>query len=176
MACLLYWTAQSYGSDFRDDSTPWPYEFHTATGHEVGEEPWGGPPPAARARPMVATASRTRVWLAILIPLWYAASALCNVNSKVVLRNAQKEELHCPLSVTAMQFVFTTFVGALFCIALGRRPPPRVVLYELCLVSGSYTMGFLLLNSSLGKLAAAFSETVSSHVTADVESSQRPVS
>ena len=45
---------------------------------------------------------------------------------------------------------------------MGRKGPPRAVLFELCLVSGAYSMGFVLLNSSLGKLAASFSETVRS--------------
>lgn len=101
--------------------------------------------------------SRRLLALGLCIPLWYASSALCVANSKVLLR-----PLRCPLSLTAVQFVFSTVVGTVCALALRRRWPPRAVLAELCMVSVAYTLGFILLNAALGALTASFSETVRS--------------
>ncbi|KAL1523995.1 hypothetical protein AB1Y20_018910 [Prymnesium parvum] len=99
-------------------------------------------------------------WLSVCIPMWYAASAVCVANSKLVLREARP--LHCPLSLTALQFSFSALLGALCLLLMRRKLPPRIMLFELCCVSGAYTFGFVLLNASLGKLTASFSETVRS--------------
>ena len=64
----------------------------------------------------------------------------------------------CALTITTVQFLAAALASSLLAWVQGRRPPdaPR----ELLMVSLAYTLGFLLLNQSLGRMAASFTETV----------------
>ena len=62
------------------------------------------------------------------------------------------------MTLTVAQFATSAIPTVAACLLLNRRPPQA--LRETMLVALSYTLGFLLLNCSLGKLAASFSETV----------------
>ena len=96
--------------------------------------------------------------LSIAVIFWYFSSAVCTSCGKAALNLLLPRAGSCALSLTTMQFVISAVATVFACGILGRRPPSAP--FETFLVSLSYTMGFLLLNCSLGKLAASFSETV----------------
>jgi len=98
------------------------------------------------------------ILLVLAIIAWFASSAVCTSYGKLALQKLSPSS--CPLSLTATQFVVATTFGALSWAALKRRAPPWAVARELVFVSITYTMGFILLNSSMGRLQASFSETV----------------
>ena len=101
---------------------------------------------------------RNTLLLIAIVVAWYVSSAICTASGKMVLTALAPKAGGCALTITALQFMLSGLVSGLACCILGRRPPnaPR----EVLLVSLSYTMGFLLLNCSLNKLQASFSETV----------------
>lgn len=96
--------------------------------------------------------------LACAILLWYVSSAMCTACAKLAFQKAAP--LSCALSLTALQFVVSTVLCMLLWVGVGCRAPPRAIMKELLLVSLAYALGFTLLNQSLGRLAAAFMETV----------------
>lgn len=98
------------------------------------------------------------VTLGCTVLLWYASSAVCTSCGKAALNHLMPRAGSCALSLTTMQFVVSAAATLVACAVLGRRPPSA--LRETALVSLAYTLGFLLLNCSLGRLAASFSETV----------------
>lgn len=98
--------------------------------------------------------------MVLCVVCWFATSAVCTSAGKVALTLAAHKTGGCALSLTLAQFVIAAAVSCLCCVLLRRTIPsaPR----ELLCVSVAYTLGFLLLNQSLGRLHASFSETVRS--------------
>ena len=97
----------------------------------------------------------------VLVPTvvcWFGFSALCTSCGKATLNLLQRSAGSCALTLTAMQFLLSAIVTTASCVLLRRSVPPAP--REVALVSLSYTMGFLLLNCSMGRLQASFSETV----------------
>ena len=92
------------------------------------------------------------------ITLWFASSALCTACAKMALNYLHQKAGSCALTITTLQFATSAVVSGAVCVALGRRAPSAM--RELVLVSLMYTLGFLLLNQSLGRLVASFTETV----------------
>ena len=89
---------------------------------------------------------------------WFGSSAVCTAGAKISLSLLNKQAGICALTLTSAQFAVAGSASALACILLGQRPPSA--LRELALVAVAYTCGFLLLNASLGRLPASFTETV----------------
>lgn len=101
------------------------------------------------------------IWYARLgfaMVFWYVSSAVCTACAKVALQKTAPSS--CALSLTAAQFIMSVSLCALLWAVMGGRAPPRAIMRELLVVSLVYTLGFTLLNSSLGRLNAAFTETV----------------
>lgn len=94
----------------------------------------------------------------VAIIFWFGFSAVCTACSKKALTALAPRAGGCALSLTTLQFLISAIASVSTCALLKRSVPaaPR----ELMLVTLSYTMGFLLLNCSLGRLQASFSETV----------------
>ncbi len=90
--------------------------------------------------------------------LWFVASAVCTSCAKKTLNLLATTAGSCAMTLTIVQFATSAIPTVAACLLLNRRPPRA--LRETLLVALSYTLGFLLLNCSLGKLAASFSETV----------------
>jgi hypothetical protein len=101
---------------------------------------------------------RDQLLLAACVVAWYASSALCTAAGKMTLTHLKAHGGNCALSLTLLQFLVSAIVSGIACVVLGRSAPSAR--RELLLVSFSYTIGFLLLNCSLGRLQASFSETV----------------
>jgi hypothetical protein len=99
-----------------------------------------------------------RLRLLVAVVSWFGFSALCTSGAKLTLVHLAPRAGSCALTLTLLQFTFSALVSITAMCVLGRSMPaaPR----ELLLVSLSYTLGFLLLNCSLGRLQASFSETV----------------
>jgi drug/metabolite transporter (DMT)-like permease len=99
-----------------------------------------------------------RARLLVAVVAWFGFSALCTAGAKAALVHLAPRAGGCALTLTLLQFTFSALVSVTACVLLRRSIPsaPR----ELLLVSLSYTLGFLLLNCSLGRLQASFSETV----------------
>lgn len=103
-------------------------------------------------------ASGNRCWLIACICCWFTASAICTSSAKLALLHLAPKSGSCALTLTSLQFVISASVSVVACLVLNRRPPSAV--RELLSVSLAYTLGFLLLNQSLGRLQASFTETV----------------
>ena len=97
-------------------------------------------------------------FLGLCIVLWFAASAVCTACAKLALSLLAPRAGSCALTLTSLQFLVAASASATACWIFNRRPPSAY--RELALVAFAYTMGFLLLNQSLGRLQASFTETV----------------
>lgn len=108
-----------------------------------------------------------RIVLLVAIAVWFTASAVCTSAAKMALSGLTQlgagvtgaaPTSSCALTITTVQFLVAALASSLLAWVQGRRPPdaPR----ELLMVSLAYTLGFLLLNQSLGRMAASFTETV----------------
>ena len=102
--------------------------------------------------------ARRRFQLAICIILWFASSAVCTACAKLTLSLLAPRAGSCALTVTTLQFFIASSAATAACVIFNRRPPSA--LRELLRVALAYTLGFLLLNQSLGRLQASFTETV----------------
>ena len=101
----------------------------------------------------------SRLSLLAAVAMWFASSAVCTACAKMALSAlASAGERSCALTLTTLQFSVTLALSGMVGLAQGRRMPSA--LRELVLVSLAYVLGFLLLNQSLGRLQASFSETV----------------
>jgi len=101
---------------------------------------------------------RARLLLGACVVSWFGFSAVCTACAKSTLTLLAPRAGGCALTLTLVQFVVSALASTFACVLLRRTIPqaPR----ELLLVSLAYTLGFLLLNCSLGRLQASFSETV----------------
>lgn len=97
--------------------------------------------------------------LGLCVALWFLTSAVCTACGKITLTLLRPHAgSSCALTLTATQFAVSAIMSVSIALLLGRRPPAAY--REVVLVSLAYTFGFLLLNCSLGRLQASFSETV----------------
>ena len=94
--------------------------------------------------------------LVATVAAWYSASALCTACAKTALTRVAP--LRCALTLTTIQFIVAGAASAMAALALRRRTPK--VWLELFRVALAYTLGFLLLNLSLNRMNASFTETV----------------
>ena len=101
----------------------------------------------------------SKALLVLCVVCWFLASAVCTASGKIALTHLRPHSGGgCALTLTTAQFMTSAAASAVAAVVLGRRPP--AAFREVALVSLAYTLGFLLLNCSLGRLQASFSETV----------------
>ena len=100
----------------------------------------------------------SKLKLTAAVVLWFGFSAMCTAGAKSALNHLAPRAGGCALTLTTVQFLVSLIASISVCVAARREVPsaPR----ELLGVSLAYTLGFLLLNCSLGRLQASFSETV----------------
>ena len=99
-----------------------------------------------------------RLTLGACVVAWFGFSAVCTACGKSALTLLAPRAGSCALTLTTLQFITSAVAGVVLCAALRRSPPAACK--EVAAVSLAYTLGFLLLNCSLGRLQASFSETV----------------
>ena len=99
-----------------------------------------------------------RFKLIACIVIWFGSSAVSTACAKVALSMLAPKAGSCALTITSVQFTAAALAAVAACVLLRRRPLPAA--RELVFVSIAYTLGFLFLNQSLGRLAASFTETV----------------
>ncbi len=105
-----------------------------------------------------AVAALRRAKLLGCIVLWFGASAVCTACAKVALSMLAPKAGSCALTITTVQFTVAASASATASVLFNRRPP--TAMRELLFVAIAYMLGFLLLNQSLGRLQASFTETV----------------
>ena len=94
-----------------------------------------------------------KINLAASVVTWFSSSALCTVNAKWVLEGLAPRT--CGLTVTVLQFAFSSVAAVIVVLVLGLSPLRAALLPRVVLISLAYTLGFLFLNLSLGGLQHA---------------------
>ena len=102
--------------------------------------------------------SAARLTLGACVVAWFGFSAVCTACGKSALTLLAPRAGSCALTLTTLQFLSSAAAGVVVCLGFRRSVPGACK--EVVAVSLAYTLGFLLLNCSLGRLQASFSETV----------------